>query len=90
MPTCLLVTQCLYPFIKSTGLKNSNYKFQWNDLEFKKYLMSYVLMYFTGWNSQDRNVGKEQVNSINGDSFTAVFLTLFDQFWSDFGILKRF
>ena len=30
-------------------------------------------MYFTGWNSQDRNVGKEQVNSINGASFTAVF-----------------
>ena len=35
--------------------------------------MGYVLNVFTGWNSQDRNMGKEQVNTINGADFIAVF-----------------
>ena len=52
--------------------------------------MGYVLNVFTGWNSQDRNMGKEQDNTINGTDFIAVILTLFGQFWSDFGISKSF
>ena len=35
--------------------------------------MGYVLNVFTGWNSQDRNMGKEQENTVNGASFTAFF-----------------
>ena len=52
--------------------------------------MGYVLNVFTGWNSQDRNMGKELVNTINGADFIAVILTLFGRFWSDFGISKSF
>ena len=37
--------------------------------------MGYVLNVFTGWNSQDRNMGKELVNAINGADFIAVILT---------------
>ena len=35
--------------------------------------MGYVLYVFTGWNSQDRNMGKEQEYTVNGASFTAFF-----------------